>query len=49
MDFTKKELEQIKYALEYLHDADLSDFGDDNIEALESAMNKLGMEFISQL
>ena len=49
MDFTEKELEQIKYALEYLHDADLSDFGDDNIEALESAMNKLGMEFSSQL
>lgn len=49
MEFTEKELEQIKYALEYLHDADLSDFGDDNIEALESAMNKLGMEFNSQL
>ena len=49
MEFTEKELEQIKYALEYLHDADLSDFGDDNIEALESAMNKLGMEFSSQL
>ena len=49
MDFTEKELEQIKYALEYLHDGDLSDFGDDNIEALESAMNKLGMEFSSQL
>ena len=27
MDFTEKELEQIKYALEYLHDAGLSDFG----------------------
>ena len=49
MEFTEKELEQIKYALEYLHDADLSDFGDDNIEALESAMNKMGMEFSSQL
>ena len=49
MEFTEKELEQIKYALEYLHDADLSDFGDDNIEALESVMKKLGMEFSSQL
>ena len=49
MEFTEKELEQIKYALEYLHDADLSDFGDDNIKALESAMKKLGMEFSSQL
>ena len=47
--FTEKELEQIKYALEYLHDADLSDFGDDNIEALESVMKKLGMEFGSQI
>lgn len=49
MEFTEKELEQIKYALEHLHDADLSDFGDDNIEALESAMNKFGIEFSSQL
>ena len=49
MEFTEKELEQIKYALEYLHDADLSDFGDDNIEALENVMKKLGMEFSSQL
>lgn len=49
MEFTEKELEQIKYALEYLHDADLSDFGNDNIKALESAMKKLGMIFSSQL
>lgn len=49
MEFTEKELEQIRYALEYLHDADLSDFGNDNIEALESAMTKLGMRFDSQL
>ena len=49
MEFTEKELEQIKYALEYLHDADLSDFGNDNIKALEGAMKKLGMIFNSQL
>ena len=49
MEFTEKELEQIKYALEYLHDADLSDFGNDNIKALESAMKKLGLIFSSQL
>ena len=41
MDFTEKELEQIKYALEYLHDADLSDFGKENIIAMEDAMKKL--------
>lgn len=49
MDFTEKELEQIKYALEYLHDADLSDFGNDNIEALENVMKKFGIKFNSQL
>lgn len=49
MDFTEKELEQIKYALEYLHDADLSDYGKENIMAMECAMKKLGMEFASQV
>ena len=49
MDFTEKELEQIKYALEYLHDADLSDFGKENIIAMEDAMEKLGIEFVSQV
>lgn len=49
MEFTEKELGQIKYALEYLHEADLSDFGNENIEALESTMRKLDMEFDSQL
>ena len=49
MDFTEKELEQIKYALEYLHDADLSDFGKENIIAMEEAMKKLGIEFSSQV
>ena len=49
MEFTEKELEQIRYALEYLHDADLSDYGNDNIEIMESVMTKLGMKFNSQL
>jgi len=49
MEFTEQELEQIRYALEYLHDADLSDFGEDNIRALESAMIKLDINFTSQL
>lgn len=49
MEFTEKELEQIRYALEYLHDADLSDCGNDNIETMESVMTKLGMKFSSQL
>lgn len=47
--FKKKEINQIKYALEYLHDADLSDFGKGNIRDLESAMDKLGIEYVSQL
>lgn len=49
MGFTEKELEQIKYALEHLHDADLSDFDVEDIRAMESAMNKLGIKFYSQL
>ena len=49
MNFTEKELEQIKYALEYLHDADLSDFGKENIIAMEDVMKKLGIEFSSQV
>lgn len=49
MEFTEKELEQIKYALEYLHDADLSDYGYENIVSMESVMKKLGMNFCSQL
>ena len=49
MLFTDKELEQIRYALEHLHDADLSEFGNDNIKSLESAMTKLGIKFSSQL
>lgn len=34
MEFTEKELEQIKYALKYLHDADLSDYGKENIRRI---------------
>ena len=49
MEFTDKELEQIRYALEHLHDADISDLGSDNIAAIESAMTKLGIKFVSQL
>lgn len=49
MEFTDKELEQIKYALEHLHDADISDLGNENIAALESAMTKLEIKFVSQL
>lgn len=49
MDFTEKELEEIRYALEYLHDADLSDYGKENVIAMESAMKKLGMKFSSQV
>ena len=49
MAFTDKELETIKYALEYLHDADLSDYGDDNIRTLEGLMDKFDMSYTSQL
>lgn len=46
---TYEELEQIKYALDYLHDADLCEYGEDEIKTLESVMTKLGIEFVSQL
>lgn len=45
----KKENEQIMYALEYLHDADLSEYGEENIKALEMTMRKFGIEFDSKL
>lgn len=49
MDFTKEELDEIRSALEYLHDADLSDYGEENIRNLESATAKLNIDFESQL
>jgi len=45
--FTNDELYMIKYALAYLHDTDLSNFKKEDLEALESAMGKLNMEFTS--
>ena len=39
------DLDIIKYALEYLHDADLSDFGEDNVKALEKTMDNLGIDY----
>jgi len=45
MEFTEKELEQIKDALEYLHDADLSNYGEENIKVLEGLMDKLNMAY----
>ena len=48
MEFTDKELEWIKYALEYLHDADLSNLDVVDIMALESAMTKFGIKFHTQ-
>lgn len=47
--FTDKELEQIKNALEYLHDADLSNFNEEDISNIESAMEKLDMDYVSYL
>lgn len=39
------DLNIIKYALEYLHDADLSNFGEDNVKALEKTMDNLGIDY----
>ena len=49
MEFTDKELEQIKYALKHYHDRDLAYFDEEDIRNMESAMTKLGMRFYSQL
>lgn len=49
IEFTEKELEQVKYALEYLHDADVADLGYENIKAMERAMTKLEIKFESRL
>ena len=37
----------IKFALEHLHDADLSNLKMEDIKALESAMSKFNVKFIS--
>ena len=47
--FTNNELDMIKYALDYLHDTDLSNLDKNKIEAIESAMKKLNMDFVSQM
>ncbi len=39
--FTENELKMIQFALSRLHDADLSGLKKEDLEALESAMNKL--------
>lgn len=39
------DLDIIKYALEYLHDADLSGFGEDNVKSLEKTMDNLGIDY----
>ena len=47
--FTKEEINQIKFALDYLHDSDLSNFNEEDVSNMESAMTKLDMQFVSQL
>lgn len=49
MEFSEKELDMVKYALEYLHDADLCEFGNENIEILEKLMDKMNIKYSSQL
>lgn len=49
MEFTEKENDMIKFALQHLHDSDLSNLKKEDIEDLESVMNKFGMNFISYI
>ena len=47
--FTENELKMIKFALSQLHDTDLSGLKKEDLEALESAMNKFNMKFTSSV
>lgn len=47
--FTTKELEAIAFALEHLHDADLSFMDTNIVKGLENAMDKLNIDYTSQL
>lgn len=49
MEFTSEELEMIAFALEHLHDADLTDMATEHIAAIESAMDKLNIKYNSWL
>ena len=49
MCFNKMELNSIKFALDYLHDADLSNLPKSDIKNIENLMVKLNMTFDSQL
>lgn len=49
MEFTQEELNQIAYALEYLHDADLCEYGEENIRILEELLTKFGIHYTSQI
>lgn len=48
-EFSEEEKEMIRFSLDYLHDADLSDFGKKNVETLENIMLKMGMSYTSQV
>ena len=47
--FTKGELEAIAFALDHLHGADLSFMANDIVSNVESAMDKLGLKYTSQI
>lgn len=46
--FTKEEFEMIIYALYNLKNDDLSNFGKENMEVLDSVINKFGISYISR-
>lgn len=46
--FTKEEFEMIIYALYNLKNDDLSNFGKENMEVLDSVINKFGTSYISR-
>ena len=49
MDFTDEELDMIQFAMEYLHDADLSDMTKDEVKVIEGILDKFDVIYTSQL
>ena len=49
MDFTDEELDMIQFAMEYLHDADLSDMTKDEVKVIQGILDKFDVIYTSQL
>jgi hypothetical protein len=48
MNFNKDELEMIAFALDYLHDTDLSNMSDEEIATIEKLLDRFNVSYTSQ-